>query len=298
MDTNSYEFSAKTVSDAITAASVSLGVTSNNLEYKVLENGSSGFLGIGSKDAKILITSVNGQLVGKAAEEAAEAAKEEESRRTEREEKTFSKFDRSKASVEETSIASSDDSKESEESADRPERSSEDSADRPSVSRRNPNHEPSDEACIDIANEFLKDVFEKMNLEVTINSTLLPDDNILEIELEGPEMGIIIGKRGQTLDSLQYLTNLAVNRKVDVYTIVKIDTEDYRKRRKETLENLARNCAYKVKRSRKPYSLESMSPYERRIIHFALQNDKYVETHSEGEEPYRHVVITPKRFDS
>jgi spoIIIJ-associated protein len=111
----------------------------------------------------------------------------------------------------------------------------------------------------------------------------------------GPEMGIIIGKRGQTLDSLQYLTNLALNRKVDTYTKVKLDTEDYRRRRKETLENLAKNCAYKAKRTRKPVSLEAMNPYERRVIHYALQDDDSVTTHSEGEEPYRHVVITLKK---
>ena len=123
----------------------------------------------------------------------------------------------------------------------------------------------------------------------------LPEEKQLEIKISGDDMGIIIGKRGQTLDALQYLTNLAVNRKTDTYTKIKIDTEDYRRRRKETLENLARNVAYKVKRSKKPVSLEAMNPYERRIIHYALQNDKYVTTHSEGEEPYRHVVVTLKK---
>ena len=120
-------------------------------------------------------------------------------------------------------------------------------------------------------------------------------EGVMNIELKGPEMGVLIGKRGQTLDALQYLTNLAVNRKTDTYTKIKIDTEDYRRRRKETLENLARNVAYKVKRSKKPVSLEAMNPYERRIIHYALQNDKYVTTHSEVEEPYRHVVVTLKK---
>ena len=105
-------------------------------------------------------------------------------------------------------------------------------------------------------------------------------------------MGILIGKRGQTLDSLQYLTNLAINKHSDEYYKVKIDTEDYRKRRKETLENLAKNIAYKVKRTKRPVSLEPMNPFERRIIHSALQNDRYVTTHSEGDEPYRHVVVT------
>ncbi|MCR4611740.1 MAG: KH domain-containing protein, partial [Lachnospiraceae bacterium] len=112
--------------------------------------------------------------------------------------------------------------------------------------------------------------------------------------LKGPEMGVIIGKRGQTLDSLQYLTSLAVNRKVENHTRIKIDTEDYRNRRKATLENLAKNTAYKAKRNKSSVSLEAMNPYERRIIHSALQDDKYVTTHSEGEEPYRHVVVVPK----
>lgn len=146
-----------------------------------------------------------------------------------------------------------------------------------------------------IAVAFLNDVFDKMNLEVEIICKMDEEEQALNIELKGPEMGVLIGKRGQTLDSLQYLTNLAVNRKSDGYLKIKIDTEDYRRRRKETLENLAKNVAYKVKRTKRPVSLEAMNPYERRIIHSALQQDKYVTTHSEGEEPYRHVVVTLKR---
>jgi len=117
----------------------------------------------------------------------------------------------------------------------------------------------------------------------------------LDIDFSGEDMGILIGKRGQTLDSLQYLVSLVVNRDQKDYVRVKLDTENYRKRRKETLENLAKNIAYKVRRSRKPVSLEPMNPYERRIIHSALQNNKYVETYSEGNEPYRHVVVTLKK---
>ena len=130
--------------------------------------------------------------------------------------------------------------------------------------------------------------------EVTIVSSI-DEEGALAIEMSGDNMGILIGKRGQTLDSLQYLTNRVANKSQDGYVRVKLDTEDYRKRRKQTLENLAKNIAYKVKRSRKPISLEPMNPYERRIIHSALQNDKYVTTHSEGEEPYRHVVVTLKK---
>lgn len=143
--------------------------------------------------------------------------------------------------------------------------------------------------------EFLDKVFEAMNLEVEILIEKEESGNTINVELKGSDMGVLIGKRGQTLDSLQYLTNLAVNKNSEEYVKVKIDTEDYRKRRKETLENLAKNISYKVKRTKRPVSLEPMNPFERRIIHSALQNDKFVTTHSEGEEPYRHVVVTLKR---
>ena len=203
------EFRGKTVDDAITNALVSLGTTSDQIEYEVIEKGSNGLLGFGSKDAVIKVA---------------------------------------KKSTPE-----------------------------------------------DVVKDFLTEVFDKMNLEVEIITKFDEIEGVIDIELKGPEMGVLIGKRGQTLDSLQYLTNLAVNRKSDNYLRVKIDTEDYRRRRKETLENLAKNMAYKVKRTKRPVSLEAMNPYERRIIHSALQNDKYVVTHSEGEEPYRHVVITLKK---
>ena len=142
---------------------------------------------------------------------------------------------------------------------------------------------------------FLAQVFQAMELEVEIITKVDEENRMIDVEFKGPEMGMLIGKRGQTLDSLQYLTNLAVNKQSDSYVKVKLDTEDYRKRRRETLENLARNIAYKVKRTKRPVSLEPMNPFERRVIHSALQNDKYVSTHSEGEEPYRHVVVTLKK---
>ena len=123
----------------------------------------------------------------------------------------------------------------------------------------------------------------------------MEDEENMSIEISGPDMGILIGKRGQTLDSIQYLTSLYVNKESESYIRVKIDTENYRERRKETLETLAKNIAYKVKRTRKSVYLEPMNPYERRIIHSALQNDKYVCTKSEGEEPYRKVVVMLKR---
>ena len=203
------EISAKNVDDAITQATVQLGITSDQLEYEVLDKGSTGFLGIGSKNAVIKA--------------------------------------RKKFSIDEIVV------------------------------------------------EFLSSIFDAMKMEVEILVAVNEEEHIIEVELKGDDMGILIGKRGQTLDSLQYLTNLAINKHSDEYYKVKIDTEDYRKRRKETLENLAKNIAYKVKRTKRPVSLEPMNPFERRIIHSALQNDRYVTTHSEGDEPYRHVVVTLKK---
>lgn len=143
--------------------------------------------------------------------------------------------------------------------------------------------------------DFLNSVFKAMDLEVEIFIEKDEENSTANVELKGKDMGVLIGKRGQTLDSLQYLTNLAINKHTENYVKIKIDTEDYRKRRRETLENLAKNIAYKVKRTKRPVSLEPMNPYERRVIHSTLQNDKFVTTHSEGDEPYRHVVVTLKR---
>ena len=147
----------------------------------------------------------------------------------------------------------------------------------------------------DYVYDFLHQVFVAMEMDVEVIITKSEDGKNVDVELKGDEMGLLIGKRGQTLDSLQYLTNLAVGKQVNEYVKVKIDTEDYRKRRRDTLENLARNIAYKVKRTKRSVSLEPMNPFERRVIHSALQNDRYVSTHSEGEEPYRHVVVTLKK---
>jgi spoIIIJ-associated protein len=146
-----------------------------------------------------------------------------------------------------------------------------------------------------VSRKFLNDVFNAMGIKVDINITYNDSLKNLDVELSGEEMGVLIGKRGQTLDSLQYLISLVVNRGTGEYVRVKVDTENYRQRRKETLENLAKNISYKVKRTRRSVSLEPMNPYERRIIHAALQNDRYVTTHSEGDEPFRRVVVSPKR---
>ena len=153
-------------------------------------------------------------------------------------------------------------------------------------------------SLLDDTYEFLNKLFNAMNLEVTSTIDYDEDSRVMNIDFSGDEMGILIGKRGQTLDSLQYLISLVVNKESDSYIKVKVDTEDYRERRKQTLEKLAKNLSYKVKRTRRPVTLEPMNPYERRIIHSALQNDRYVETHSEGDEPYRKVVITLKKWEN
>ena len=206
------EFSGKSVDEAITEACTTLGIESSKLDYEVIEKGSNGFLGIGSKPAII------------------KARKKE--------------------------------------------------------------------VVKDAVEEFLSKMFNAMDLSVDIQIDYDEQNRNMNIELKGNEMGIFIGKRGQTLDSVQYLASLVANRESDEYVRVKVDTENYRKRRKETLENLAKNIAFKVKKTRKPVYLEPMNPYERRVIHSVLQNDRYVETHSEGEEPYRKVVVTLKRSNN
>ena len=205
------EVSAKNVDDAVIEACQKLVVTRDKLEYEVIEEGSNGFLGIGSRPA-VIKARVRASVDGKAV-------------------------------------------------------------------------------------DFLKEVFAAMNMAVVIDAKFDETDNNLDIDLSGDDMGVLIGKRGQTLDSLQYLVSLVVNKDTEDYIRVKVDTEDYRRRRKETLENLAKNIAYKVKRTKRPVSLEPMNPYERRVIHSALQNDRYVTTHSEGDEPFRRVVVTLKKYE-
>ena len=202
---------AKTVEDAITQASLQLGVSSDRIQYEVVEKGSAGVLGglFGSKPAVIRAKKI--------------------------------------------------------------------------------------ETVDDKAVDFLNSVFDAMGLAVDVEVKMNEEEKEMDVNLTGEEMGLLIGKRGQTLDSLQYLVSLIVNKETDGYLRVKLDTENYRERRKETLETLAKNIAYKVKRTKRPVSLEPMNPYERRIIHAAIQNDKYVTTRSEGEEPFRHVVIALKK---
>ena len=243
------EVSAKNLSDAITEACQKLSVTSDRLYYEVIEEGSSGFLGIGSKPT--VIKAAIKEEVEKEVKEKEVPVKSDSSK----ENKTVEITNSNKTS---SSLSSNG-----------------------SLEKR--------------AEVFLKDVFQAMDMTVSVNVKYDAADKSMDIDLSGDQMGILIGKRGQTLDSLQYLVSLVVNKDSDDYIRVKVDTENYRERRKETLENLAKNMAYKVKRTKRPLSLEPMNPYERRIIHSALQDDKYVTTHSEGDEPFRRVVVTLKR---
>ncbi|MCX4297741.1 MAG: protein jag [Lachnospiraceae bacterium] len=243
------EFKGKTKNDAITEACKHFSVPSDKLDYEVIDEGKTGFLGMGSRPAFIKAR-----------------VKEEKEEVTETVE------------LLETLVV---------ESVPVDEAKSKDNNKNDIV------HEDIDVEAV--TKKFLADVFAAMGISVEITVKYEEEPKSLDVDLNGDEMGVLIGKRGQTLDSLQYLISLVVNKGTTEYIRVKVDTENYRQRRKETLENLAKNISYKVKRTRRPVSLEPMNPYERRIIHSALQNDKYVTTHSEGEEPFRRVVVTPKK---
>ena len=266
--------SAKTVNDAITEASIQLGVISSELEYEVIEKGSAGFLGIGAKQAVIRAwkkeePKVEPEVKKEIKKEAPKKEFKKEQKKEHKKE-TPKKVEKVETTVEKVVEVKEEVPVKEEKLAEvLPETTA---------------------AC----EKFLKDVLKTMDMEVTLTSEI-DEDGALSINMDGENMGILIGKRGQTLDSLQYLTNRVANKMQEGYVRVKLDTENYRQRRKETLENLAKNIAHKVKRTKKAVSLEPMNPYERRIIHSALQADKYVSTHSEGEEPYRRVVITMNR---
>ena len=270
------EFSGKTVDDAITEALVSLGITSDQVEYEVIEKGGSGFLGFNAKPAKIRAR----KKVDTPVEEVAEAVSEVKAETTEEAAGSEAKAEEAIGGI--LGAAAGLAGAASEAVA---EVSSEVKA------AKEPMDVKAAEAKI---KEFLSQVFGAMNMNVEIIVKEAEEKDMLDVELKGDDMGVLIGKRGQTLDALQYLTNLTLNKHSDRYIRVKMDTENYRERRKATLENLAKNLASKAKRTGKDIELEPMNPYERRIIHYALQGDKAVETHSVGEEPYRHVVITLK----
>ena len=268
------EVSAKTKEEAIMNAAIQLGTSSDNIEYDVIQEATSGLFGIGRKPA--IIRARKKKDISLDFEEAVRDPLKDIS-----EKKSFMKKPARKPENQPQSKAE----KEVEVKKEEPQA-------KPAVTREKlPINK---EAAEKDAKEFLEKMFAAMDSEVCIKTSFDKDDN-LNIELSGKDMGVLIGKRGQTLDSIQYLTSLVVNKGNAGYVRVKVDTENYRARRKETLENLAKNIAFKVKRTKKPVFLEPMNPYERRVIHSALQNDPLVSTHSEGEEPYRKVVVTLKK---
>lgn len=280
--------SARTLSDAITEALIELEITSDMLEYDVIEKGSEGFFGIGRKQAVIKarkkVVEPPKEEIKKEEPEAPVKEKPKKEFKKEPKKESYKEHKEHKEQKEFKKDAARELRREVKETVAPVKEEEKEPVKLAEIS------EETKTACVD----FLKGVFETMNLEVEI-VTEIDEEGALAIELKGKHMGILIGKRGQTLDALQYLTNRVANKNQEGFVRVKLDTENYRKRRKETLENLAKNIASKVKRTRKPVSLEPMNPYERRIIHSALQADRYVSTHSEGEEPYRRVVVTPNR---
>lgn len=234
------EFKGKTKNDAITEACRHFSIPSDKLDYEVVEEGKTGFLGMGARPAVI-----KARVKEEVREEVIEPVKLSET-------PVIASVRAAAEKIEDVDVEA-------------------------------------------VSKKFLSDVFAAMGIGADISTRYNDSLKSLEVELSGDEMGVLIGKRGQTLDSLQYLISLVVNKGTGEYVRVKVDTENYRQRRRDTLENLAKNIANKVKRTRRPVSLEPMNPYERRIIHSALQNDRYVTTHSEGDEPFRRVVVTPRR---
>ncbi len=289
--------SARTLDDAITEALVQLGVTSDKLDYEVIEKGSAGFLGIGVKQAVIKARKKKEETVAAADEteekkESAEPAEEKKERKDRYPKKEHNKKNyRNKKDAREVKGG-----KEYKDSRYQEKGMKEDEKEEvKSVIKKEIPLAPVQEVTIETCKKFIQDVLSCLDMKDVTVTTSVDDEGALSINMDGPDMGILIGKRGQTLDSLQYLTNRVANKMQDGYVRVKLDTEDYRRRRKQTLENLAKNIAGKVKRTRRSVFLEPMNPYERRIIHSALQSDSAVSTHSEGEEPYRRVVVTLAR---
>ncbi len=276
MESEYKEFTGKSLESVISEAGRYFGVDANEIEYEIVDMGKSGILGFNAKPT-VINAKVKEGVERKAdiqAEEKAEEKKTEEKKAEKKEEAVKEEPVKEKAVKEEAKELQAENL--------------------PEAKERSVSPEEMDKAKAKVL-KFLDDLFKAMELSVKSDISYNEADNVLSIDLSGPEMGILIGKRGQTLDSVQYLASLVVNRETEGYVRVKVDTEDYRERRRKTLENLAKNLAFKVKRTKRPVSLEPMNPYERRIIHSALQGDRYVVTHSEGDEPFRRVVITLKR---
>lgn len=298
----------KTLQDAITNATIQLGVTSDNIVYTVIEHESKGFLGIGQKNAVIEVRAkteadYEAERLKKKAEEEAIAAAEEAAHESEAVAEEEASLDK-KVEADQTQVSENADENETvldsanvsesislldqEADADVEEKDGSEVSSKRREREIKPLENPQE--AIDKAENFLRDIYSAMGMDVELVSNY--DGEVLNVQMNGDDMGILIGKRGQTLDSLQYLVSLVVNKGSSTYVRVKLDTENYRERRKATLENLAKNISVKVRKTRQNVSLEPMNPYERRIIHSALQNDPFVTTHSEGEEPDRKVVVT------
>ena len=286
------EVTGRTIDDALTNACLKLETTSDNIEYEVIEKGSNGLFGIfNSKPTKIKarvktgVSSVDDEFSKLEAKEKKSIddtikseikaeSKKEVVKETEKavKKETAPKADNSKVSATQAVNASEEDLEEK-------------------ANNNEPRPVLSNEEIESRIRTFLGDMFSAMDIPVEVKITFDTEEECVNVELIGENMGLLIGKRGQTLDSIQYLTSLVLNKGKEKYVRIKVDTENYRQRRKDTLESLAKNIAYKVKRSRRSVALEPMNPYERRIIHSALQGDKFVSTKSEGEEPFRHVVV-------
>ena len=286
------EVTGRTIDDALTNACLKLETTSDNIEYEVIEKGSNGLFGIfNSKPTKIKarvkagVSSVDDEFSKLEAKEKKSIddtikseikaeSKKEVVKETEKavKKETAPKADNSKVSATQAVNASEEDLEEK-------------------ANNNEPRPVLSNEEIESRIRTFLGDMFSAMDIPVEVKITFDTEEECVNVELIGENMGLLIGKRGQTLDSIQYLTSLVLNKGKEKYVRIKVDTENYRQRRKDTLESLAKNIAYKVKRSRRSVALEPMKPYERRIIHSALQGDKFVSTKSEGEEPFRHVVV-------
>lgn len=299
------EITAKTVNEAITKACMQLGIPSDRLDIQVISEGSKGFLGIGNKPAVIKVAEKKESENVKAEEKVVEVSEEisdgvakevisgtEEISVTEETEET--------GEIKEKTRRPRNRRRDNRRKNNRkPEAAYGEFEEKKVVveEKREPLIKTEEEiaAMKEISEKFLKDVFAAMDIPVELGMEYEAESGCLSIDLKGDDMGVLIGKRGQTLDSLQYLTSLVVNKEQKDYIRIKLDTEDYRRRRKETLENLAKNIASKVKKTGKKVVLEPMNPYERRIIHSALQPNRYVETYSDGNEPYRHIVVAPRR---
>lgn len=295
------EFKAANVDDALMEASLGLGVPSTELIYEVVDEGSSGFLGIGKKPAviKARIKTESDILLEEASKNADK--KLEDKKESKKEEKPKFKMEVKEEQVKVDTFHNNKTTvnKKSEPKKEKPVNQKE-----AAVKEEAVDHHKKDRVIVNPSNieevltktkKFLAELFSAMDMDTQVEISFDEKKNDINIELSGENMGVLIGKRGNTLDSLQYLTSLYCNKVSDEYVRVKMDTENYRARRKQTLEHLAKNIAYKVKKTRRPVYLEPMNPYERRIIHSALQNDHYVTTKSEGEEPYRKVVILLKK---